>query len=73
MTKCYLNPIRFSSVQRREVEAEFSFSGGATTGNGAISLPDVGTLVSVWQKTPDFQSVAGIARAFARFRMLDFG
>ena len=28
---------------------------------------------SVWQKTPDFQSVAGIARAFARFRMLDFG
>ena len=30
-------------------------------------------LTSVWQKTPDFQSVAGIARAFARFRMLDFG
>ena len=30
-------------------------------------------LDSVWQKTPDFQSVAGIARAFARFRMLDFG
>ena len=30
-------------------------------------------LASVWQKTPDFQSVAGIARAFVRFGMLDFG
>ena len=32
MTKCYQNTIRFSSVQRRKVEAEFS--GGAITGNG---------------------------------------
>ena len=47
MTKCYPHPIRFSSVQRRKVEAEFSFSDGAITGNGAISLPDVGTLVTV--------------------------
>ena len=36
MTKCYPNPIRFSSVQRRKVETEFSFSGGATTGNGVF-------------------------------------
>lgn len=28
---------------------------------------------SVWQKTPDFQSVAGIARVFVRFGMLAFG
>ena len=47
MTKCYLNPIRFSSVPRRKVEVEFSFSGGAITGSGAISLPDMGTLVTV--------------------------
>ena len=36
MTKCYPNPIRFSSVQRRKMEAEFS--GGAITGNGGIPL-----------------------------------
>ena len=36
MTKCYPNPIRFSSVQRRKVEA--AFSGGAITGNGGIAL-----------------------------------
>ncbi len=36
MTKCYLNTIYFSSVQRRKVEAEFS--GGAIIGNGGISL-----------------------------------
>ncbi len=29
-------------------------------------------LVSVWQKTPDFQSVDGIERAFVRFRTLDW-
>ena len=39
VTKGYLNPIRFSSVQRRKVEA--AFSGGAITGNGGIPLPDV--------------------------------
>ncbi len=47
MTQCYQNTIRFSSVRRRKVEAKFSFSGGAITGNGAISLPDLGTLVTV--------------------------
>ncbi len=36
MTKCYPNPTRFLSVQRSKVEAEFSFSGGATTGNGVF-------------------------------------
>ena len=36
MTKCYQNPIRFSSVQRRKVKA--TFSGGAITGNGGIPL-----------------------------------
>ena len=43
--------------------------------DGLILLPNNRdhSIVSVWQKTPDFQSVAGIARAFARFRMLDFG
>ena len=30
------------------------------------------TLYSVWQKTPDFQSVDGIERAFVRFRTLDW-
>ena len=34
MTKCYPNPIRFSSVRRRKVEA--AFSGGAITGNGVF-------------------------------------
>ncbi len=53
MTKCYPNPIRFSSVQRSKVEAEFSFSGGATTGNGGISLPDMGTLVTVPNRKTD--------------------
>ncbi len=46
VTKCYPNPIHFSSVQRSKVEAEFSFGGGATTGNGGISLPDMGILVT---------------------------
>ena len=36
MTKCYQNTIRFSSVRRRKVEAEFS--GGAIISNGAIPL-----------------------------------
>ncbi len=36
MTKCYQNTIRFSSVQRRKVEDEFS--GGAITGNEDIPL-----------------------------------
>ena len=36
MTKCYQNPIRFSSVRRRKVEADFS--GGAITSNGGIPL-----------------------------------
>ncbi len=36
MTKCYPNPIRFSSVKRRKVEA--AFSGGAITGNEGIPL-----------------------------------
>ncbi len=36
MTKCYLDPTRFSSVQRRKMEA--AFSGGAITGNGGIPL-----------------------------------
>ena len=36
MTKYYQNPIRFSSVRRRKVEAEFS--GGSITGNGGILL-----------------------------------
>ena len=29
-------------------------------------------ILSVWQKTPDFQSVDGIERAFVRFRTLDW-
>ena len=36
MTKCYQNPIRFSSVQCRKVEAKFR--GGAITGNGGYSI-----------------------------------
>ena len=36
MTKCYPNPIRFSSVRRRRVEV--AFSGGAIIGNGGIPL-----------------------------------
>ena len=36
VTKYSPNPIRFSSVKRRKVEAEFS--GGAITGNGGIPL-----------------------------------
>ena len=36
MTQCDPDPIRFSSVQRRKVEAEFS--SGAITGNGGIPL-----------------------------------
>ena len=36
MTKCYPNPIRFSSVKRRKVEA--AFSGDAITGNEGIPL-----------------------------------
>lgn len=42
-SKCCQNPICFSSVQRRKVEAEFS--DGALTNNRGIWLPDVGTLV----------------------------
>ena len=42
-SKCCQNPICFSSVQRRKVEAEFN--DGALTNNRGISLPDVGTLV----------------------------
>ena len=45
MTTCYPNPIRFLSVQRRKVETECSFNGGAITGNGGIALLDVRTLV----------------------------
>ena len=36
MTECYPNPIQFSSVKRRKVEA--AFSGGAISGNGGIQL-----------------------------------
>ena len=36
MAECYPNPIRFSSVNRRKVEADFS--GGAISGNGGIPL-----------------------------------
>ena len=36
MTECYPNPIRFSPVKRRQVEADFS--GGDITGNGGIQL-----------------------------------
>ena len=46
MTKCCPNHIRFSSVQRCKMEAKFSFSGGAATGNRGISLLDRGTLVT---------------------------
>ncbi len=58
MTKCYPNPIRFSSVQRSKVEAEFIFSGGATTGNGGISLPDMGTLVTAPNRKMDLSRTA---------------
>ena len=36
MTQCYPKPIRFSSVKRRKVEADFS--GGAISSNGGIQL-----------------------------------
>ena len=36
MTECYPKPIRFSSVKRRKVEADFS--GGAISSNGGIQL-----------------------------------
>ncbi len=36
MTECYPEPIRFSSVKRRKVEADFS--GGAISSNGGIQL-----------------------------------
>ena len=36
MTQCYPKVIRFSSVQRRKVEVDFS--GGAISGNGGIGL-----------------------------------
>ena len=53
MTKCCPNPIRFSSVQRRKVEIEFSFSGGAINGNGGISMPDVGILAAASNRKTD--------------------
>ena len=36
MTECYPDPIRFSSVKHRKVEA--AFSGGAISSNGGIPL-----------------------------------
>ena len=63
MTGCYPNPIRFSSVQCRKVEAEFS--GGAITGNGGIPL-----LAEVDQQLGLTRSVSkylGDARRQARF------
>lgn len=36
MTECYPNPIRFSPVKRRQVEADFS--GGDITSNGGVQL-----------------------------------
>ena len=63
MTRCYPNPIHFSSVQCRKVEAEFS--GGAITGNGGIPL-----LAEVDQQLGLTRSVSkylGDARRQARF------
>ena len=58
MTKCYPNPIRFSSVQRSKVEAEFSLSSGVTIGNGGISQPDMGTLVTAPNRKTDLSRTA---------------
>ena len=65
VTKCCPNPIRFSSVRRRKVEAEFSFSGSAINGNGSISLPDVGILVAASNRKTDLSctthAISGLA------------
>ena len=65
MTTCYPNPIRFSSVQRRKVEA--AFSGGAITGNWGIPLlaeggPAVGPdpVISSERVSGRWKSVRGV-------------
>ncbi len=45
-------------MQRRKVEAKFSFSDGATTGNGGISLPDMGTLITASNRKTDLSRTA---------------
>ena len=53
MTECYPNPIRFSPVKRRQVEADFS--GGDITSNGGVQL-----LSQVDRRLGLTQMVAGV-------------
>ena len=71
VTKCYPNPTRFSSVQRRKVGDKFSFSDGAITGNGGISLPDVGTLVTASNRKTDLSRTAHAILGLERRRRFD--